>query len=137
MAQNLAKREELIVKFEALLPISDIKAARKEFNDLFRVWEKIGMTQRDKRAALDSRVNSVERAIKELEAEQWRKSDPAAKARAQEVVAQLTAAIESYEKAAAKAQSSGDAKKAQQALESAQARRTWLAEAEKNLAEFA
>lgn len=137
MSQNLAKREEMIVKFEALLPITDVKSARKEFNELSRAWEKIGMTQRDKRAALDARVTSVERAIKELEAELWRKSDPAAKARAQEVVSQLTAAIESYEKAAAKAQSSGDSKKAQQAMESAQARRAWLAEAEKNLAEFA
>lgn len=137
MSQNLAKREEMIVKFEALLPISDVKVARKEFNELSRAWEKIGMTQRDKRAALDARVNTVEKAIKELEAELWRKSDPAAKARAQEVVAQLTSAIESYEKAAAKAQASGDSKKAQQALESAQARRSWLAEAEKNLAEFA
>lgn len=137
MSQNLVKREEMIVKFESLLPVTDVKSARKEFNELARAWEKIGMTQRDKRAALDARVATVERAIKELEAELWRKSDPAAKARAQEVVSQLTAAIESYEKAATKAQSSGDSKKAQQALESAQARRAWLAEAEKNLAEFA
>jgi len=137
MAQNLAKREELIVKIEALLPITDVKSARREFNELSRAWEKIGMTQRDKRASLDARVNAVEKAIKEIEAELWRKSDPAAKARAQEVVNQLTAAIENYEKVAAKAQASGDSKRAQEALDSAQARRTWLAEAEKNLAEFA
>lgn len=137
MNGNLAKREELIVKFEALLPISDVKSARKEFNDLYRTWEKIGMTQRDKRAALDVRVKAVEHQIKEREAEIWRKSDPAAKARASEVVNQLTEAIASYEKAAAKATASGDQKKATAALESAAARRIWLAEAEKNLAEFA
>lgn len=136
MSSNLAKREELITKIEALLPISDVKSARKEFNELTRSWEKIGMTQRDKRAALDARLKKVESVIKEAEAEIWRKSDPAAKARAKEVVAQLTDAIANYEKVAAKAQSSGDSKRAQDALESAQARRIWLAEAEKNLAEF-
>ena len=137
MSANLAKREEIITKIEALLPISDVKSARKEFNELTRSWEKIGMTQRDKRAALDARLKKVESVIKEAEAEIWRKSDPAAKARAKEVVAQLTDAIANYEKVAAKAQSSGDSKRAQEALESAQARRIWLAEAEKNLAEFA
>ena len=136
MGANLAKREEMIPKFEALLPITDVKSARKEFNELSRLWEKIGMTHRDKRAALDARVKNVERAIKELEAELWRKSDPAAKARAQEVVKQLNDAIANYEKAAEKAEAAGDAKKAKDANDSAAARKVWLAEAEKNLAEF-
>ena len=136
MSANLAKREEMITKFEALLPISDVKVARKEFNELSRAWEKIGMTQREKRASLDARVKNVEKAIKEIEAEIWRKSDPAAKARAQEVVQQLNDAIANYEKVAAKAEASGDAKRAKDAKDSAAARRVWLAEAEKNLAEF-
>lgn len=136
MATNLAKREELITKIEALLPVSDVKAARREFNELMRSWEKIGMTKREKRSALDARVNSVDKSIKEHENELWRKSDPAAKARAQEVVNQLTDAIANYEKTAAKADAAGDSKKAQDARDSAQARRIWLAEAEKNLAEF-
>lgn len=94
------------------------------------------MTHREKRAALDVKVKNVEKAIKELEAEIWRKSDPAAKARAQEVVQQLNDAIANYEKTAAKASAAGDTKRAQAAQDSAAARRIWLAEAEKNLAEF-
>ena len=77
-----------------------------------------------------------EEAIKSAEAEVWRKTDPAAQARANEVVRQLSDAIENYEKAAAKATAAGNAKKAAEALESAAARRVWLAEAEKGLAEF-
>jgi phage host-nuclease inhibitor protein Gam len=136
MAANLAKREELLPAIEALLPISDVKEARKNLNDLMRSWERIGMTHRDKRAALDARVAAVESAIKEAEAEIWRKTDPAAKKRAQEVVAQLTESIANYEKAAAKFAASGNTKKATEASESAAARKVWLAEAEKGLAEF-
>ena len=136
MTANLVKREELIVQIEALVPFTDVKDAKNKFRDLARSWEKIGMTNRDKRAALDARVSKVEEAIKSAEAEIWRKTDPAAKARAAEVVAQLQGAIDNYEKIAAKATSAGNAKKAAEALESAAARRTWLEEAQKSLAEF-
>lgn len=136
MTANLAKREELIIQIEALVPFTDAKDAKNKFRDLARSWEKIGMTNRDKRAALDVRVSKVEDAIKSAEAEIWRKTDPAAKARAAEVVAQLQGAIDNYEKIAAKAATAGNAKKAAEALESATARRTWLEEAQKSLAEF-
>ena len=136
MAANLAKREELLLLIEAVLPIADVKEARKVLNEHLRSWEKIGMTHRDKRAALDARVAKVEAVVKEAEAEIWRKTDPAAKKRAQEVVAQLTESIASYEKAAAKYAASGNSKKSAEATESAAARRVWLAEAEKGLAEF-
>jgi hypothetical protein len=136
MTANLAKREELIVQIEALVPFTDAKAAKNSFRDLMRTWEKIGITHRDKRAAFDARVAKVEAAIKEAEAEIWRKTDPAAKARAAEVVKQLSESIENYRKVAAKSQSAGNEKKAKEALESAEARTVWLAEAEKHLAEF-
>ena len=136
MATNLAKREELLPLIEALLPIKDLKEAKNALREHLRSWEKIGMTHRDKRSALDARVRVVEEAIKAAEAEVWRKTDPAAKARANEVVRQLSDAIENYEKVAAKANAAGNTKKAAEALESAAARRVWLAEAEKGLAEF-
>ena len=136
MSANLIKREELLPKFEALIPFTDVKAARAAFRDLMGEWSKIGITNRDKRAAMDARINSVEDAIKSAEADLWRKSDPAAKARAADVVKQLEDSIASYEKAAAKAQASGDAKKAKDAADSAEARKVWLAEAQKSLSEF-
>ena len=136
MTANLAKREELIAQIEALVPFTDAKAAKNSFRDLMRTWEKIGITHREKRAAFDARVAKVEAVIKEAEAEIWRKTDPAAKARAAEVVKQLSESIENYRKVAAKSQSAGNEKKAKEALESAEARTVWLAEAEKHLAEF-
>jgi predicted transposase YbfD/YdcC len=136
MTANLAKREELILQIEALIPFTDAKTAKNSFRELMRSWEKIGITHRDKRASFDARVEKVEAEIKAAEAEVWRKTDPAAKARAAEVVAQLTESVENYSKIAAKAQSAGNDKKAKEALESAEARKVWLTEAEKTLAEF-
>ena len=136
MGANLVKREELVTQFEALLPITDLDQAKKALRELMNTWSKIGMTHRDKRASLDARVHVVESAIKEAEAENWRKTDPAAKARAQEVVKQLTDSIENYEKIAAKSQAAGNEKKAAEARESATARKVWLEEAQKGLAEF-
>jgi len=136
MTANLEKREALLPKIEALVPFTDVKAAKNEFRELMREWEKIGITPRDKRAAMDARVHAVESAIKAAESELWRKSDPAAKARAADVVAQLTTAIENYEAVAAKAKAAGNDKKAKEATESAEARKVWLAEAQKNLDEF-
>jgi hypothetical protein len=136
MVANLAKREELIVQIEALIPFTDVKTAKNSFRELMRSWEKIGITHRDKRAAFDARISKVEEEIKSAEAEIWRKTDPSAKARAAEVVTQLQESIENYKKAAAKATAAGNDKKAKEALESAEARAVWLEEAKKHLAEF-
>ena len=136
MAANLEKRNALILEIENLLPITDLAEQKKVLREFQNQWGKIGMTARDKRAALDARLEVVEAAYKEAEATIWRKSDPAAKARAADVVRQLSEAIANYEKVATKATAAGNAKKAQEAMDSAVARKVWLAEAEKNLAEF-
>jgi len=136
MVENLAKREAMIVEFEALLPITDFKSAKKKFYDLMGKWQKIGMTDRKKRASFDSRIKKVEDEINELERNFQRKSDPSAKAQANKVVQSLAEAIENYEKQAAKAEAAGQTAKAMVAREAAAARRGWLEEAQKGLTEF-
>jgi hypothetical protein len=136
MAENLAKREAMIVEFEALLPITDFKSAKKKFYDLMGKWQKIGMTDRKKRSAFDARIKKVEEEISELERNHQRKSDPSAKAQANKVVQGLAEAIENYEKQAAKAEAAGQTAKAMVAREAAAARRAWLEQAKKGLTEF-
>ena len=136
MVENLAKREAMIVEFEALLPITDFKSAKKKFYDLMGKWQKIGMTDRKKRASFDTRIKKVEDEINELERNFQRKSDPSAKAQANKVVQGLAEAIENYEKQAAKAEAAGQTAKAMVAREAAAARRGWLEEAQKGLTEF-
>ena len=131
MVENLAKREAMIIEFEALLPISDFKSAKNKFYDLMSKWQKIGMTDRKKRSTFDARIKKVEDEITDLERNFQRKSDPSAKAQANKVVQGLAEAIENYEKQAAKAEAAGQTAKAMVAREAAAARRGWLEQAQK------
>lgn len=136
MEANLAKREELIVKIEAILPITDFAAAKKNFRALTEQWQKIGMTERNKRAALDARLARVEEEIRAISEEQNRRTDPTAIARANDVVKGLEEAIAGYEAQAAKAEAAGNSAKAMVAREAAEARKAWLVEAQKGLSDF-
>lgn len=136
MEQNLAKREELVVLFEALLPVTDHRNSRKSYRELEDQWRKIGMTDRKKRDSLEARIKVVNDAIREAESNHARKTDPTAKARANDVVTQLQEAIENYTAQSVKAEATGNAKRAAELREAAEARKVWLAEAMKGLAEF-
>ncbi len=136
MAQNLIKREELISQIEALLPVTDVKGAKKKFHDLHDKWERIGMTERNKRTALEARLEKVKTEIDSLHEEVARRSDPTAIAHANSVVQGLLDAIANYEKQAVKAEAAGQTAKAMVAREAAAARKACLAEAQKGLADF-
>lgn len=136
MAENLVKREAIVAEIESVLPITNLDEARRKFRDLRAKYGKCGPVERSKRTALDRRVDIVEMSLKEAEQEQWRKSDPGAKARAIEVVNQLIAAVADYESKAARAEALGDLRKAAELREAAAARSIWLIEAQKGLAEF-
>ncbi|MEY3250616.1 MAG: hypothetical protein RLZZ27_724 [Actinomycetota bacterium] len=130
------KGSERAFVMPTILPITDFKSAKKKFYDLMDKWQKIGMTDRKKRAAFDARIKKIEDEISELERNHQRKSDPSAKAQANKVVQGLAEAIENYEKQAAKAEAAGQTAKAMVAREAAAARRAWLEQAEKGLTEF-
>ena len=137
MVANLAAREAMVVEIEALLPIANLDDVKRKFRDLRTKYAKGGMIDRNKKTQLDRRVEAVELSIKEAEQEKWRRTDPGARARATEVVNQLVTAIEEYEKKAATAEANGDSRRAQEMREAAAARRLWLAEAQRGLADFA
>lgn len=136
-AASLEIKSALIVEAEALLPVADHKAARKALRSVLEKWEKAGPVGRKDKERLDARLNVVISAVREAEQAEWRRTDPAARARAEDAVRQLQEAIANYEKQAAKASAAGDEKKAQTARDAAEARREWLVEAEKTLSEFA
>jgi hypothetical protein len=135
-AENLVKKEALVIEIEALLPIANVDDAKRKFRDLKSKYAKAGMIERNKKAQLDRKIESIELSLKEAEQEQWRRTDPGAKSRALEVVNQLIAAVADYEAKAARADAAGDARKAAELREAASARSIWLAEAQRGLAEF-
>ena len=79
-------------------------------------------------------MRKVEQAIRGVEDEQWRRSDPEKSARADDMVAQLEAAIAEVEADLEKARAAGnDARRSDEHAAAIEARQSWLAEARKAL----
>ena len=136
LREHAVVKEKLLVEAEALLPGTDLRATRTSLRSIQERWEKAGAVPRDSRERLESGLRRVEEAVRKAEDTQWRRTNPEALARAQGTVAQIKAAIEQLEKQLGKARESGNAKAEQDATEALTARRAWLEEAERTLAEF-
>ena len=125
-AENLKVKEALVAKAEALLPIKDIKAAKKALRPIQDAWEEAGRVPRGAVRRIEGRMRAVEDAIREAENAEWRRTDPETKARAEGLASQLQDAIAGLEKDLAAAQATGDAKKIAETEAALTARRAWL-----------
>jgi DNA repair exonuclease SbcCD ATPase subunit len=129
-------KEQLLAEAQALLPVTDWRAARSALRGIQERWEQAGPVPRETRDQLEQGLRRVEETVRRAEETQWKRSNPEALARAEGTVSQLRAAIESLETQLAKARARGDASGVRKAEEALAARRSWLAEAERTLAEF-
>jgi hypothetical protein len=133
---NQSRKEELVTEAEKLLPIGDPKAARAALRSIHERWEALGPVPREARGRLESGLRAVERAVETAEDAEWRRTNPEARARAEATVKQLRESIASLEKQANRAREAGNQRKLTEAEQAIAARREWLAEAEKVLADF-
>lgn len=114
LRENVPAKEALVVEAEGLLPISNVNAAKSALRSVQDRWEKLGLLPKADRDRLERRLKRVEDAIREAEAERWRKSNPEAKARAEStanVFAEGIAKLEAKRDAAAAAGRAGDVAK--------------------------
>ncbi|WP_246004063.1 DUF349 domain-containing protein [Nocardioides marmoriginsengisoli] len=135
-AANAVVKEALLVEAEALLPITDLAAAKKAFRDIGERWEAAGKVPRDQIKTLEARIRKVEQEIRGLEEDQWKKSDPEKSARADGMVGQLQDAIAKIEADLEKARAAGDAKKVKDLEENLASRQSFLDLAMKTASEF-
>jgi uncharacterized protein DUF349 len=133
---NLEQKEALLTEAEALLPVTDPRAARAAMRSLHERWEAIGHVPRPARDRVEGRLRRVDDAIRAAEDAEWKRSNPEARARAEATVNQLRTSISQLDAEAAAARSAGQDAKAETAEAAAAARRTWLVEAERTLQEF-
>jgi hypothetical protein len=133
---NLQVKEALLVEAEGLLPVSDVQAARSALRDIQDRWEAAGRVPRADLGRVEARLRAVETTIREAESERWARSNPEGRARAEAVVTQLESMIASLENDLAKARAAGRDKAVQDAEQGLAARREWLEQARKALAEF-
>lgn len=133
---NLEAKEALLREAEALVPVTDWKAARSSLRGIQERWEAVGPVPRDAVRSVESRLRRVEQAIREAEESEWERSNPEARARAEETVAKLRSSIDDLERQADRAREAGDERKLAQAEEALAARRAWLQQAEQALDDF-
>jgi hypothetical protein len=133
---NGVAKQALVEEAEAILPVRDLAVARAAYRDVLERWAEIGKVPREMIRPLDSRLRAVESAIKGFEDDQWRRTNPEARARAEETADKLVTQIAALEEKAAKAEARGDAKAARDATASAETYREWLAQARKAADDF-
>jgi hypothetical protein len=136
LREHAGVKDQLLVEAQALLPVTDWRSAKSQLRSIQERWEQAGPVPRESRDQLEQGLRKVEDAVKRAEDAQWKRSNPEALARAEAAVGQLRTAIESLEAQLAKAQARNDAAAIGNAEEAIAARRSWLVEAERTLAEF-
>ena len=134
--ENAVKKEALLLEAESLLPVTDLNAAKAAFRDIADRWDAAGKVPRDRMKDLEGRMRKVEQAIRGVEDEKWRRSNPEARARAADTVAQLEASIADLETKRDKAVAAGNDRKVAEHEAAIEARQSWLTEAQKALDEF-
>lgn len=71
---NVPAKEALVVEAEALLPLTDLKAAKASLRSISDRWEKAGDLPKADRDRLEGRLKKVEDAIRKEESDAWTKS---------------------------------------------------------------
>lgn len=133
---NAEEKEKILAEAEKLVPVTDVRQARQALRTVQERWEAAGMVPRDQRDRLEGRLRKIEEAVRTAEEAEWRRTNPEARARAEATVNQLRSSIEQLEKRLEKARAAGRDKDVKEAEEGLVARRAWLEEAERTLAEF-
>lgn len=107
-AANAEVKDAILVEAEALVPVTDLEAAKKTFRDLADRWDSAGKVPRDRMKELEGRMRKVEQAIRAVEDEQWSRSDPEKSARADDMIGKLEAGIAETQAKLDKASAAGD-----------------------------
>jgi Domain of Unknown Function (DUF349) len=136
LREHASTKARLLAEAEKLVPVSDPRAARAALRSIQERWEHSGPVPRDSHERLEGGLRRVEEAVRRAEDTQWRRSNPEALSRAKGTVEQIRSAISQLEVQLSRAEASGDASAQERAEEAIAARRSWLAEAERTLAEL-
>ncbi len=123
---NLDAKEALLTEAEALLPVTDLGAARAGLRSVQERFEAVGKVPRADMGRVEKRMRTVEEAVRDAEQHRWKRSNPEAKARADSATAQLEESIGALEADVERAAAAGDDAARRRGQEALDARRAWL-----------
>jgi len=133
---NLGVKEALLAEAEAVLPVTDVEAAKATLRVIQDKWERAGKVPRPDMERIEKAIRRVEQAVRDHDEKRWASSNPEAAARAQSLVDQLETAVKGLRKDLEKAEAAGNAKKIADARSDLAAREQWLAQARAGVEEF-
>ena len=135
-AANAEVKDAILVEAEALVPVTDLEAAKKAFRELADRWDAAGKVPRDRMKELEGRMRKVEQAIRAVEDEQWSRSDPEKSARADDMIGKLEAGIAETQARLDKASAAGDDRRVKDLEAELASKQAFLDMARKAAADF-
>lgn len=133
---NQEAKEALAAEAEALLPVSDVRAAQAALRRIQDRWAAVGHVPRAAQPALDGRLRRVEQAIAAAGQAQWQRRNPAGVGRAEDTVAQLEDGVRRLTDQAHEARAAGQQERVARAEEALAARQALLDQARSTLADL-
>ena len=132
-AAELEVKEALAAEAEALLPITDIAAAKVALRDVQDRWEETGRLANREGARVEQRLRKVEDALRAAEEKEWKRSNPETQARAQGMLAQLEESITELENQLAEAEAAGDQALTKDISEALTTKQAWLEQVQRSV----
>lgn len=131
--ENKHAKEQLAAEAEALLPVSDARAAQTTLRRIRERWAAVGHVPRADMPRLEARLRKVEDAVAEATQSEWQRSNPEALARAEATVAQLQDGLDRLAAEADRARADGREADAARAERDAESRSMLLEAARRTL----
>ena len=122
-SEALSAKLALLEEAKAIDPTKDLAKAKQLLLNIQDRWEKAGRVSRNDLAKTEDKLKAIETSVRNAERDHWKATDPAAKARKDDVTIKLEEAIAKLETELAKAT---DKKKVAELTESLAARKAWL-----------
>lgn len=136
-SENLAAKTALVDQVEKdLADAKDVARAKAVHREFLAKFNELGHVPRGAMRELDNRVRAVGDKVAALEADEWRRTDPEARKRAEDTVALFQAQVDKLNRDIAEAEAKGDTRKVRDATKSVETYNAWLDQAKETLKDF-
>lgn len=136
-SENLAAKTALVEQVEKDLDgVRDVEQAKSTHREFLGRFNELGHVPRGAMRDLDSRVRAVADKVAKLEADEWQRTDPEARRRAEDTVALFQAQVDKLRGDLEAATAKGDKSKVRDVEKSLETYTSWLDQARTTLADF-
>lgn len=136
-SENLKAKQALVEQVEKDLEgVTDVEQAKSIHRDFLTKFNEVGHVPRNAMRDMDNRVRRVNERVSDLEAEEWRRTDPETRQRADDMVTKFQEQVDKLTQQLADAEAKGDQRKIKDVRKSLETYTAWLEQAKETSAEF-